>query len=120
MATMIADTASIDPRAEIADDVEIGPYCVIGPDVRIGSRAMIYHGVTLGDGSVPGQPTLGDDVSIGAGAAVLGGVTIGNRVVIGAHAVVTRDLPDDVVAIGAPATYKPRTKFPTSARSAQP
>ena len=35
MATMVADTACIDPRADIADDVEIGPYCVIGPDVRL-------------------------------------------------------------------------------------
>ena len=34
MATMVADTACIDPRADIADDVEIGPYCVIGPDVH--------------------------------------------------------------------------------------
>ena len=38
MATMIADTASVDPRAEIAEGVEVGPYCVIGPDVKIGRR----------------------------------------------------------------------------------
>ena len=31
MATLIADTACVDPRAELADDVEVGPYCVIGP-----------------------------------------------------------------------------------------
>lgn len=49
MATMIADTASIDPRAEIADDVEIGPYCVIGPDVRIGrGTRLIAHVCLLG------------------------------------------------------------------------
>ena len=34
MATLIADTACVDPRAELADDVEIGPYCVIGPTSR--------------------------------------------------------------------------------------
>ncbi len=39
MPTLIADTACIDPRAEIADGVEIGPYCVIGPDVRISLEA---------------------------------------------------------------------------------
>ncbi len=58
MATLIADTASIDPRAEIADDVEIGPYCVIGPDVTIGrgtrliAHACIFGLTALGEGNV--------------------------------------------------------------------
>lgn len=47
MATMIADTASIDPRAEIADDVEIGPYCVIGPDAKIGRGTRLIAQVCL-------------------------------------------------------------------------
>ena len=34
MAIAIADTATVDPRAELADGVEIGPYCVVGPEVR--------------------------------------------------------------------------------------
>jgi UDP-N-acetylglucosamine acyltransferase len=58
MATMIADTACIDPRAEIADDVEIGPYCVIGPDARIGrgcrliAHVCILGHTSLGEGNV--------------------------------------------------------------------
>src|SRR6185312_12282524 len=56
MATMIADTACIDPRAEIADDVEIGPYCVIGPDARIGrGTRLIAHVCILG------HTTLGEN-----------------------------------------------------------
>jgi acetyltransferase-like isoleucine patch superfamily enzyme len=47
--------------------------------------------------------TLGDDVWLGAGAKVLDGVKIGSRVAVGAGAVVTRDLPDGVVAVGVPA-----------------
>ena len=81
---------------------------VIGPEVRIGRNVRIYQGVTLGDGSRPGQPTIGDDVVIGAGAAILGGVTIGDRVFIGANAVVTHDVPDDSVATGAPAVWRRR------------
>ncbi|HYN74145.1 MAG TPA: hypothetical protein VES60_16735 [Nakamurella sp.] len=57
---------------------------------------------------MPGQPILGSDVMIGAGAAVLGGVRIGDRAIIGAHAVVTADVPADSVATGAPATCRPR------------
>ena len=53
MATLIADTACVDPRAEIADDVEIGPYCVIGPDVRIGrGTRMIAHACMLGNTTI--------------------------------------------------------------------
>ena len=49
MATLIADTACVDPRAELADDVEIGPYCVIGPDVKIGrGTRLIAHVCILG------------------------------------------------------------------------
>jgi UDP-N-acetylglucosamine acyltransferase len=49
MAMLIADTACVDPRAELADDVEIGPYCTIGPDVRIGrGTRLISHVVVMG------------------------------------------------------------------------
>jgi serine O-acetyltransferase len=103
--------------AELHPSASIGPgLClmhssgiVVGHQVRTGRGLRLYQGVTLGDGSRPGQPVLGDDVTVGAGACVLGPVRVGDRVVIGANAVVTRDLPDDVVATGAPATWRART-----------
>ncbi len=50
MATMIADTACIDPRAEIAEDVEIGPYCVVGPEAKIGrGTRLVAHVCVLGN-----------------------------------------------------------------------
>lgn len=102
--------ADIHPRASIGPGLclmhSVG--IVIGPAVRIGRDARIYHGVTLGDGFVPGQPTVGDFVTIGAGASVLGGVTIGDRVVIGAGALVTRDVPDDSVVRAEKATVGTR------------
>ncbi len=102
--------------AEISPLADIGPgLClmhssgiVIGHQVRIGPNAQIYQGVTIGDGARPGQPRVGSDVVIGAGAAILGGVTIGDRVIIGANSVVTTDIPDDCIAIGAPARSHPR------------
>jgi maltose O-acetyltransferase len=42
-------------------------------------------------------------VWLGGGVIVLAGVTIGENTVVGAGAVVTRDLPSDVVAVGVPA-----------------
>ena len=47
--------------------------------------------------------TIGDGVWIGAGVIVLPGVKIGDRSVIGAGAVVTRDIPSESIAVGVPA-----------------
>src|SRR5262249_28668185 len=59
MATVIADTACIDPRAQIADDVEVGPYCVIGPDVTIGRGSRLIAHVCIF-----GITTLGEDNTV--------------------------------------------------------
>ena len=67
MATLIADTACIDPRAEIADDVEVGPYCVIGPDVKIGRGTRLIAHVCI-----HGLTTLGED-NVVHPFAVIGG-----------------------------------------------
>jgi maltose O-acetyltransferase len=48
-------------------------------------------------------PRIGDDCWIGGGAIICPGVTIGPRSIIGAGAVVTRDIPADSVAVGNPA-----------------
>jgi UDP-N-acetylglucosamine acyltransferase len=67
MATVIADTACIDPRARIADDVEIGPYCVIGPDVTIGRGTRLIAHVFI-----DGITTIGDDNTIHPFASIGG------------------------------------------------
>jgi maltose O-acetyltransferase len=53
---------------------------------------------------------IGDNVWLGAKVTVTQGVTIGNNVVVGANSVVTRDLPDNCVALGAPARVVRRLK----------
>ena len=45
---------------------------------------------------------IGDNAWIGGGAIILPGVTIGNNVVIGAGSVVTKDIPDNLIAVGNP------------------
>jgi serine O-acetyltransferase len=76
---------------------------VIHPDARIGVNCLILQQVTIGEGKVPGLPTIGADVLIGAGAKVLGGVTIGDGARIGANAVVLSDVPAGATAVGIPA-----------------
>lgn len=74
---------------------------VIHPDTIIGPNCMIFQQVTLG--AKNGVPHLGGHVDIGAGAKLLGPVRIGHHAVIGANAVVTRDVPENRVAAGVPA-----------------
>ena len=93
--------------------IDHGMGIVIGETAEIGDGVMIYHGVTLG-GQVLTQtkrhPTVEDNVTIGAGAKVLGPITIGEGSAIGANAVVTKDVPAEHIAIGIPATNRPRKK----------
>jgi serine acetyltransferase/thymidylate kinase len=80
------------------------PYgIVIHSKARIGSGVTVMQQVTIGSKD-PGEnvaPVLEDDVYVGAGAKVLGGIRIGRGVVIGANAVVTRDVPSYCTVVGA-------------------
>lgn len=77
---------------------------VINGSVRGGRNIKIEHQVTIG--AERGQsPRLGDNVFIGAGAKILGSIRIGSDVRVGANAVVVKDVPDCVTAVGVPARY---------------
>jgi len=77
---------------------DFGDYCSIGQCVTVGTK---------GAGKSDGYPILGDNIYIGAGAKVIGNITVGSNVVIGANAVVTKSVPDNTLAVGIPATFKP-------------
>ena len=112
---------------DIPSAVAIGPGLYIPHPVgtvimarRIGSRVTIVSAVTIGMRNEPSTPIIGDDVYIGAGARILGGIRIGNRAKIGANAVVLRDVPDDHVAVGVPATVRPPGRPDAGALSVPP
>jgi serine O-acetyltransferase len=79
------------------------PYgIVIHSLAQLGSGVVIMQHVTLG-GRVPGRneaPVIEDGVYLGAGARVLGAVHIGRGAVVGANAVVTRDVPAGATVVG--------------------
>jgi serine O-acetyltransferase len=83
---------------------------VVSGFARFGDNCRIRNGVVVGLARVddPCAPTIGNDVDIGAGAKLLGRITIGDNVLIGANAVVVRDVPPNSVAVGVPAVVKPR------------
>ena len=77
-------------------------YIVVNADARIGDYATIYPGVVIG-AKPNGTPTIGSHVFIGAGSKILGGVRIGDNVTIAPNAVITKDVPDNVIVGGVPA-----------------
>ena len=101
--------------------IDHGDGVVIGETSEIGDDVTLYQIVTLG-GTSPSvdshkqvnqkrHPTLEDGVIVGSGAQVLGPITVGKDARIGANAVVTRDVPSGVTAVGIPArVVMPRDK----------
>jgi serine O-acetyltransferase len=103
---------------ELPCEAKVGPNFVIDHFGSIivsgyasfGANCRIRTGVVVGLKNVdePGAPQIGNNVDIGTGAKLLGNIRIGNNVIIGANAVVISDVPDDSIAVGVPATIKPR------------
>lgn len=103
---------------EIHPAAEIGPgFCLvhsqkilIAEGVKIGRNVRVSHGVSIGGDTgrggnvgLAGWPVIGDDVTIALDAIVLGPVTVGDGAVIGAQAMVVRDVPPRSVVMGSPA-----------------
>ncbi|OUS12716.1 hypothetical protein A9Q89_04760 [Gammaproteobacteria bacterium 53_120_T64] len=77
---------------------------VIHSDAVIGHDVHIDQEVTIGgNGTQLGVPVMGNDIYIGAGAKILGPISIGTGSIIGANAVVTKDIPARSLAVGVPA-----------------
>lgn len=76
---------------------------------RVGRWCDIHQGVNIGAGNPksrleePSVPTLGDNLWIGPGAKIYGKLEVGDRVVVGANAVVNKDVPNDRTVVGMPA-----------------
>ncbi|WP_439657429.1 serine O-acetyltransferase EpsC [Lentzea sp. HUAS TT2] len=107
IARLLTGGIEIHPGAKIGRGffIDHGAGVVIGETVIIGDDVTIFHQVTLGavgwwhDNQRPEgsrrHPKLGDRVVVGANATILGPVTIGHDSVVGAQALVIRDVPAD-------------------------
>lgn len=83
--------------------VKIGDNAQIAPNVSIYTAGHPIHPDSRNSGYEYGiDITIGDNVWIGGNTCIMPGVTIGNNVVIGGGSVVTKDLPDNVIAVGNP------------------
>ena len=92
------------PMATVTTNIELANQVHVGRGAAIGHGSVLAEGVTvMPNASVSGNVTIGARSTIGTGAAVIQGVTIGADVMVGAGAVVVRDVPDGVTVAGVPA-----------------
>lgn len=70
---------------------------------KIGENCWINQQVTIGYSDAIHCPVIGNNVEIKAGAKVIGGITVGDDVIIGANAVVVKDVPSHSIVVGVPA-----------------
>ena len=82
--------------------VRIGDYTMFGPSVQIYTPLPPMNAEQRRREEYGRPIDIGSDVWVGGGAIILAGVTIGSRAVIGAGSVVTRDIPEGVLAVGNP------------------
>jgi sugar O-acyltransferase (sialic acid O-acetyltransferase NeuD family) len=83
--TTIEDYVSINRSVSIGHHTTIGKYSSINPGTNIAGNVIIGEGTTIGMGS-----------------NIINGVTIGKNTIIGAGSLITKDIPDNVVAYGNP------------------
>ena len=105
---VIGSSCKISSHTFICDGVEIGDDVFVGHGVKFVNdkypRATTEDGQPKATGDWPLQQTVVEPgASLGSGVVVLGGVRIGARALVGAGAVVTRDVAPEAVVAGVPA-----------------
>jgi sugar O-acyltransferase (sialic acid O-acetyltransferase NeuD family) len=120
----VAKTARLGDGAQVLGMACVSEEATIGRQSIINTNASIDHETVIGDGchimpgaTLAGCVVVGDVCTIGSNATVFPRVRIGSGAVIGAGSVVTKDIPENAVAIGAPARLRERKSMNGSPRA---
>lgn len=106
----VDETTQIGEGCIISEGVYLSCHVTLGEGCYLQPLSSLGHNVRLGRCSVisshcqlSGDCTVGDRFYIGFNGGVKNGLTVGNDVICSAGAIVFRDLPDEVIAVGNPA-----------------
>ncbi len=95
---VIAEGVTITDNVEIGANTYIQPHAVIGHDIKIGKHTVIGSNCQIG-----GENNIGDRVFMGFLSGTTDHISIGNDSIIAAGAIVFKELPQEVIAVGNPA-----------------
>lgn len=85
-------------------NISIGNHVIINLDCTVGHDAVLQDFVTLYPSvNVSGNTNIGHAVELGTGMQIIQGKTVGNYSIVGAGAVVVKDIPEKCTAVGSPA-----------------
>lgn len=85
-------------------DIRIDPFTILNLDCTVGHDTLISPFTTVAPSvNISGNVEIGTGCDLGTGGTIIQGIKIGHWTIIGAGAVVVRDIPPNVTAIGAPA-----------------
>ena len=108
--SVISKRSKIEEGTVVMPGVCVNSSTVIGKHCILNTRCSVDHDCILEDfvhispgATLGGRVSVGEGTQIGIGASILPGINIGKWCMIGAGAVVTRDIPDGVTAFGVPA-----------------
>ncbi len=115
-AVVIHPGATVSAGASVAEGTVVLAGAIVNTGARVGAHCILNTGAIVEHDNVVGNYAsfapravtggtahIGDYTAVGIGATVLHGISIGMHAVVGAGSLVTRDLPDGIVAYGIPA-----------------
>jgi sugar O-acyltransferase (sialic acid O-acetyltransferase NeuD family) len=107
--TTLGEGCCVLPGVVITSNVILGRGCLINPNATISHDTRLGDFVEVSPGvNVTGNCQVGDYSFLGSNSVILPKIQVGKNVVVAAGAVVSRNVPDDCMVAGVPATVKKR------------